>query len=247
MQGDWFGKYGISTAGLMVRDEHTAVSRVVYSADGERVETPPYGLSHYRKMEAVPEDLAAVCGGAKGVYIFKDFGPDGYWDAVLALKKQHGFALMWELNADIAQKDCADRIHGIAGQIDILTLNRTEAANLLGTQTPQQSAAALQSWGVPAVYLRCGSEGALYITPRQIWQIPPVPNANVVDPTGGGNSSSAAVLYAYCEGMRPLECGIVGSISAAACIAQYGPPALDAAARQRALELKKQMLPGAGG
>lgn len=51
-------------------------------------------------------------------------------------------------------------------------------------------------------------------------------NVRVVDPTGGGNSSSGGVLYGFCEGYSPVQCGQMGSKSAAMCITQYGIPKL---------------------
>ena len=44
------------------------------------------------------------------------------------------------------------------------------------------------------------------ITPEEVVYVPTVDHVNVVDPTGGGNSSSGAVLYGWCSGHTPERC-----------------------------------------
>ena len=58
---------------------------------------------------------------------------------------------------------------------------------------------------------------------RAVW-IPCAPCGAAADPTGAGNSSTAAVLCGWCQGKAPAECGAMGAVSAARCIEQFGPP-----------------------
>lgn len=58
------------------------------------------------------------------------------------------------------------------------------------------------------------------------YQCPSISGISVVDTTGGGNSSSGAVLYACCEGYDPQMAGCMGSAAAAEIIAQFGVPDL---------------------
>ena len=66
--------------------------------------------------------------------------------------------------------------------------------------------------------------GAIMITPTKTVYVPAVSDVLAVDPTGGGNSSSGAVLYGFSEGKDLKTCGMMGSISAAMCISSYGVP-----------------------
>ena len=220
---DWFDKNGSSTKGLLVRDENTPVTNVQYSMDGERVETAKFGKDHYRKMEASPDDIIPLMGQAKGVYIFQSI-PEGYWPRILEVKKQSGAKILWELNARVACPTYRDDVQAIASQCDVLSLNRREAMTMFHTDRLDVVVEKLISWNIPMVYLRLGGEGGLILRGGKATHTPCVPNAQVVDPTGAGNSSSAAVLYGFCEGYSDLECGLMGSISAAMCIRQYGPP-----------------------
>ena len=44
--GGWLRESGADTSGLIVKDARTAISNIRYFEDGERVETPEYGLMH---------------------------------------------------------------------------------------------------------------------------------------------------------------------------------------------------------
>jgi sugar/nucleoside kinase (ribokinase family) len=63
-----------------------------------------------------------------------------------------------------------------------------------------------------------------------------------VDTTGGGNSSSAAVLYAYCEGYEPKMAAAMGSAAAAVIISQFGvPDIMDETTTKNAMEAAKRL------
>ena len=244
IHGAWFQKNHCRTDGLLVKDAHTAATTVHYHEDGERVETPVYGVEHYRSMEAAPEDLEPWLRQAKGVYLFKDI-PEGYWNKLLEYKVRYGFRLLWEINADAARPECLEQVKALARSCDVFSLNRTEALSLCGAEGLGNAKRELLSWGIPMVYLREGKWGAEVLTESGIAATPSVPYAPVADPTGAGNSSSAAVLYGFQEGYDPRTCGLMGSISAAECIRQFGPPNFTEGSRPRAWHLLRKMGGGA--
>lgn len=237
----WFEKNQLSTEGITIKSEYSPISILQYQENGERTETPLYGAEHYQWMEAVPREIEPHCRDAKGVYIFK--GTDsGYWNEILDLKKQYGFRILWELNGDYACPQYANAVRSIAEGIDVFSINTAEAKRLFGCEEAE-AVERLRSMGVPLVYYRRGSKGAYMITSREIQDVPGVQNLAVIDSTGGGNSSSAGVLYGYCEGLGPKECGILGSISAASCITQYAVPEnIDDGLRRNAERLRRQMM-----
>ncbi len=232
----WLQKSGADRAGLLVKDVHTAVSNIRYFSSGERVETPEYGLAHYRRMEATPEEIGRFGADAKGVYIFKDL-PEAYWEDVFRLREKQGFRLLWEINADAAKPELRDRVKACAQRCDLFSINRTEAEALFAGASEKAAIAGLQSWGLPMVLYRRGAEGAAVVTPDGVTMVPSVPAPEITDPTGAGNAASAAALYGFCEGMTPYECGLLGSIAAACCIRQYGPPLIGEEEMRRAREV----------
>lgn len=236
----WFDENGCSREGLMVKDAHTAISELQYLENGERVETPPYGKDHYLRLEAEPKEIAPFLRRAKGMYVFKDDRRE-YWEELLPLAKGNGCRILWEINAEAALPERRGQVERIARQCDVFSINRAEACSLFGSGDLTRIEGELRSWGLPLVYLRLGGRGARALTPEGAVSVPPVPGIRVTDPTGAGNSSSAAVLYGFCRGESPEVCGLRGSISAAACIAQYGPPRFSPEGRRAAEALLQKM------
>lgn len=237
----WFKRNSCSQEGLLVKDHHTAISNVFYQEDGERQETPEYGKEHYWKLEAKAEELTPFFENAKGVYIFKDLQKK-FWEQVIADRKKYGFSLMWELNAEITVPEKLQEVRRLAKHCDLISLNKTEAQHLLESKNLEEVINQLLSWKVPMIYLRVGKDGAYVLAEGKAFHVPTERDVNVVDATGAGNSSTAAVLYGYCEGASPIQCGIMGSISAARCIEQYGPPELTEEKMEKARKTLKYML-----
>lgn len=221
--GDWYRKNNLSMEGLIIKDEKTPHTVIQYFEDGEREEIPLYGPDHYKKIETVPEDLEGYFKSAKGIYIFKN-SDEKYWKQILKYKKNSPAKVMWEIGSDAAFEENYSLVKEIAGQLDIFSINIGESVKLLGKKELTDIIKEYQTWGLPLVFLRRGAEGSVMITPEEAVYVPSQTGVHVADPTGGGNSSSGAVLYGFCEGFSPEICGIMGSISAAMCISQYGVP-----------------------
>ncbi len=236
----WLLENKVCTDGLWVRDPHTPCTVVQYHKDGERTETPRFGRDHYHKMEASASDILPFLEEAKGVYIFQKI-PDNYWDVILKRKEECNFALAWELHTGVTTPAHLSDVQRIAKACDILSLNRTEALSLLDVENLEEAIGILSTWQVPMIYLRVGAQGGIILENGHVTRTPAVPGIHVIDPTGAGNSSTAAVLYGYCEGYSPHQCGLMGSISAAKCIEQQGPPKLSEINRSQLHLLLSQM------
>lgn len=85
--------------------------------------------------------------------------------------------------------------------IAILKLNDEEAETLVGRADPD----AARSLGVPEVVLTLGSRGSCVVTPTSTHAVPAVDVAGSVDPTGAGDTYSAAYLAARSAGAEPVE------------------------------------------
>ena len=251
--GDWYQKNHISMEGLIEKDEKTPYNIIQYFEDGERSETALYGADHYRKIEVTPNELEPYFQSSKGIYIFKNTSPD-FWEQVLPMMEKRKAAVLWEIASDSTCPECLDEVRQIAGSVDIFSINLTEARNLFGTECLDEIIGTFREWldssshsvrqnHLQMIFLRRGSKGAVMITQEETVYVPTADGAYVVDPTGGGNSSSGAVLYGWCSGHTPEECGLMGSISAAMCLEQYGVPEVIGAekreAAQRLLEAMK--------
>jgi sugar/nucleoside kinase (ribokinase family) len=93
--------------------------------------------------------------------------------------------------------DIGDALH----HVEILKLNDEEAETLVGSAEPEK----LQALGVPEVLLTLGSHGAWVVTPDLVAHVPSVPADGDVDPTGAGDTYSAAYLVRRAAGAEPVE------------------------------------------
>ena len=108
---------------------------------------------------------------------------------------------------------------------DIYSLNRFEAFVIFGVDTDEEVIERIKALGKPCYY-RIGTEGAYMITASDTVKIPMisvVPRDEEIDPTGCGNSSTAAAMWAFCEGYDPLMIGLIAGVAAAYNVRQYGP------------------------
>lgn len=236
--GDWYRKNQLSMEGLIVKDEKTPHTVIQYFEDGEREETPLYGLDHFNKIEIQPEELEPYFKQATGIYIFKNSN-ETFWKKIIEYRKQSESKVMWEIACDATYLENKQNVKEIASNMDILSINLTESKALLGLEELEDIIREFQSWNLPLVFLRRGSQGSIMITKNQAVAVPAEKNANIVDPTGGGNSSSGAVLCGFCEGQDLKSCARMGNLSAVMCLAQYGVP--DVISEEMQKEARKKL------
>lgn len=220
---DWFERNSVNTSGLMIRDAHSPITEITYFENGEREEKPVYGLSHFNKLETKPEDLELWCLDCEGMYVFKNLEDLSFWERIIALKERDGFTLMWEIAADAAIPEKLPMFEQVLVRVDILSINMSECSALFGTDNEEEHISRFLQYRVPCVFYRRGKRGALVIANGEAVSIPSIDSFTRVDPTGAGNSSSAAVLVGYCQKRDFRRIGLMGSISAGFMITQYGP------------------------
>ena len=82
--------------------------------------------------------------------------------------------------------------------VDLLFLNRDQAAALTGGGEPAEMVGALRGRGVRSVVLTLGPGGTI-VAGERVWQLP-APRAQVVDVTGAGDALIAGTLYGLLRG-----------------------------------------------
>jgi sugar/nucleoside kinase (ribokinase family) len=92
-------------------------------------------------------------------------------------------------------------IGDVLGHVTILKLNEEEAEALSGRSDPE----AMRALGVPEVLLTLGSKGAFVVTPDRVEHVPALGMPAVPDPTGAGDTFSAAYLAARAHGADAVE------------------------------------------
>ena len=251
--GAWFDKNGCSRDGLFVRLEKTMYNDLKYFPDGSYIEYSIYGkkytdeqLAEMRKSGLVflgeedPEELkkqslklvdfVSFIDEAKGLYTSQALTDEN--SELLIEHKKNGCKIMWEIPAtsvEIAHE--AYLKGGIEGMkhylrsIDILSINRNECSIIFEKETDEEIIPLLKALEIP-VYYRVGIDGAYMIADNKEYYVPMISTVAKeleVDPTGCGNSSTGAVLWAWCEGYDPLMTCVIGNVVASYNVRQYGP------------------------
>jgi sugar/nucleoside kinase (ribokinase family) len=136
-----------------------------------------------------------------GALVRSDFQPD-----VLAALAEGGRQLLVDAQGLVrtpalgplqTDGEIGDALRHVA----ILKLNDEEAETLVGSAEPE----ALRPLGVPEVILTLGSQGSWVVTKDEIEHVPARVVVGPVDPTGAGDTFSAAYLTARAEGLEPVE------------------------------------------
>jgi len=220
----WYADNSIDIQGLVYRGSVTPVTTVTYYENGDRLDQPNVGLEEFRLLDPTLDDIQRCCDGrTKGVYVFKHLDRL-FFDGLLEMKKKHGFRLMWEISEDAAIPENLRDIEEYLSHIDVFSINQKELSQLYNGLECIKAGKELVRYCGGWVYLRCGKNGAYLFADEQCYACPGMTGISVVDTTGAGNSSSAAVLYAYCENIHEPMAAAMGAVSATYCIAQYGPP-----------------------
>ncbi|WP_344878802.1 carbohydrate kinase family protein [Nonomuraea antimicrobica] len=239
---DRLDAWGIVTTALRVEGERTPRSRVVYRADGERSEIPLLGLDHFASMAPRIADIPADWGSLRGLYLFAGVDPRD-WDGVIAHARAAGCPVLWEISADVCDPDHFHQVSVLLREVDIFSVNLTEARGLCGVEQPADCAAMLAEAGAARVSLRMGAAGTILCDGGELTHVGVAPSGPVVDPTGAGNSHSGALLAAFVDTGDLVLAARRAAAAASLVIEQYGPPAAHGPARAELLEQRTALTP----
>jgi len=213
---------GLLADGETVRHARTIQSRLVYASDGIRTETPAFGQEHFRGLQLTPAEIAPSLLPAAGTYIFRDLWPH-FWEAFRGRRTDLGFTL-WELQGDIAKKECWPEVRALLPELDIVSVNQAEGERLLGSRDPLVQTKDFLGAGAHVVIVRMGADGALISSRAGSVRLIP-PRTPVIDVTGGGNAFCGGFLAGWCMKPGDLEhASRCAAGSAALAIAQVGLP-----------------------
>lgn len=104
------------------------------------------------------------------------------------------------LFADPVSSKKAERLRSALPRLHTFKPNDIEAMHLTGAQTPEEAAKALLDMGICRVFVSCGGEGVIAAEGDQMVKLPCEPCV-VVNTTGCGDSSMAALAWAYTQGL----------------------------------------------
>ena len=213
---------GADTGGIRPIDGPTVRNWVIYETDGSRswVYRTPRGRS--AEVAPRPGDLPdAWLDRTPAPVVHVAAMPLAAADAIIrSVRDRAGGAVItldthedWRRGAEVLDT---------ARLVDVFVPSREELASLVGYDDPSHAAAELISAGVRCVVVKLGGGGALVAQPgsRPAW-VPAAP-AEVVDPTGAGDSFCGGFAAGLALGDNPAEAAWRGCVTAAAAIGAVG-------------------------
>ena len=229
----WFLDNDIDVAGVLC-EKNCVHAQIRYFEDGEREEILLPNCGSHDEMLPRFSHLPPRYAGSKGLYFFKDLDED-YWEEAASYLAGYGGVSCWEIHGSAARAENRDRIADCLSLVDLFSLNLTEGRRITGEAEPLRVLKKLQDMHAGKVILRMGAQGALAAGDGAVWRIPVVPT-DVVDVTGGGNSSTGGFLVGYCKSGGDIAYAAkCGAVSASFIISQWGvPKKLDSALRAKA-------------
>ena len=87
-----------------------------------------------------------------------------------------------------------DELFDVIKKVDILLINDEEVRDLTGLDDINQAGLSLLKQGLKYVIIKKGGAGSLIISENENIAIPAVPNIDVFDPTGAGDSFAGGFL-----------------------------------------------------
>jgi len=87
-----------------------------------------------------------------------------------------------------------DALRELLGQIDGLVLNDSEAKLLTGDDNLVRAGQTIREMGPRFVVVKKGEHGAMFFGEHEMYVLPAFPTANVVDPTGAGDSFAGGMM-----------------------------------------------------
>ncbi|WP_031356806.1 ribokinase [Caballeronia sordidicola] len=112
----------------------------------------------------------------------------------------------------------------LLNHVDVLVVNRVEAATLTRLENPEDAARSLRASGAGDVIVTLGSEGVLWCSHEHLVLIP-AKTANAIDTVGAGDAFCGALLAALAQGIAMTSALQRAQTAAAFAVARKGTQA----------------------
>jgi adenosine kinase len=202
----------------------TASCTILVTHDGERTMNTFLGASQHLKIEDVDAELVRASGT---VYL------EGYlWDPPEAKQAYrhaseiaHGAGR--KVSLSLSDSFCVERHRPDfldlirSGAVDLLFANEHEAQALYETSDFNSAVDALRK-DVKAAIVTRSEKGALYVSGKEMVEVPAHPIERVIDATGAGDLFAAGVLTGLARDLSMKDSLRLGTIAAAECLSHMG-------------------------
>ena len=216
--GDWMHRNGLSSAGVIPRFPKTNVCDLYYLPNGTH--TMGAGDPDYMRPPGDRPDFELLRPyletDTENLAIHLVTGYVGDLFEKMSSYRSRGLKLGYEIDPeDPSFPDIIREIPVICEKyVDFFSISYTELQGIFGSMTSIDLAIDYCLSLKCAVFLRAGEAGAYMIQNGTVCHTPMIGRFGNQDPTGCGNSSTAAAFLAFCEGMSPERASVMGGVTA---------------------------------
>ncbi len=244
---DWFEANGVTADYAPLTSDTIPAHYLRYTHDGlyENVamSDPRYDGEILGYMHPKADDLErALCPDTAGFSIYQDTD-SVQWSLLRRAANRVGAKIMWEANHRARDPE---RIKQVAPIPEMWSINSNEVEQIFGIPKANEMDAIELLRGITneLCFYRVGKKGSYAITRDGAWFCPAIdPTGESVDPTGCGNCSIGAAMYAYASGNSPDRVAVMANVASGYNAAQLGPvPRFTPELTREALELVERSM-----
>lgn len=230
--GVWMERNGLTQESVRFEAEQTTRFTLKYVEGGKFIPTPHFSMEHLGYLKTHPDEIEEACTSAvKGIYLAQNTDAV-FWEKLGRVKEKYGFKIMWEVEyarifaSSVSRKEFLSKVRYAMLVADMWSINYNEASDLFNLSQEDDEAIIneIQKLPVELTLFRVGKRGSYAVTPTNAFFCESInPAGPSVDPTGCGNNSTAAAMYAHVSGESPGMVAIMANISSGYNAAQHGP------------------------
>ena len=216
--GEWMRANGLTSDGVVPRFARTNVCDLYYLPNGTH--TMGEGNPDYMDQPGDRPDYALLEPYLKGkldelaIHLVTGYVGD-LFESLLPYRRK-GLKIGYEIDPeDRCFPDIKKNIEEICEKyVDFFSSSFAELQDIFPEMKEiEQAISYCLSLKCP-VFLRAGELGAYMIQDGEVMYAPMISRFGNEDPTGCGNSSTAAAFFAFCENKSPKEASVMGSVTA---------------------------------
>lgn len=225
--GKWMEDNHCLSTGLQYILPHTQYTLLTYGEEGLHSEKSIYGSEEEKRVEELDiisaRQVAEYCNeDTKGIYI-EASETNEFWNGLSEIRNKSMAKIIWEIPTSAAMiKERKSKVLEIIKKVDLYSINLPEGMSLFEKNTEEEVIEEIIAIEIPC-FFRVGKRGSYMIIDGKAHFAKSLLVGEIVDSTGCGNCSTAAAMYAFCEGYEEQQIAVMANIAAAYNLLQRGP------------------------
>lgn len=229
--GEWVKKNKVNTDALYEVYDKTHASDLVYQENGAysvagiSPEEMKARMAEYGWTNVRADQIERHTRNADGMYIFVEPTYLCFWEQVHEISKRNKVRVMYEIGIGHGAYD-REYVLKVLDTLkpEMSSLNHNEASDFFHLEDREEIFQRIYDWNIPMFFYRAGEEGSYVLHNRKSYFLPSltIEGRPALDPTGCGNTSTAAATYAWIMTENPVMTGLMANVAAAYNVSYTG-------------------------